>query len=88
MILFPVDLLGGMLLVLSLILLVIALITYRRYHLRAAMISSVVFLLFFVKALIYEANIYFQWSLELMGIFFLLDVIILAALYFSIALRG
>ncbi|MCD6370367.1 MAG: hypothetical protein J7L63_02585 [Thermoplasmata archaeon] len=82
------DLLGGMLLLISLLLLIIAILTYRRYHFKAALISSIVFLLFFAKAVIYEANTLLSLGLDIMTTFFLTDVFILITLYFAIAMRG
>jgi len=82
------DLLGGMLLVISLLLLIIAILTYRRYRFKAALISSIVFLLFFAKAVIYEVNTLLSLGLNMMSTFFLLDVLILITLYFAIAMRG
>ncbi len=88
MVIFPSDILAGILIVSAFILLIVAIIAYRRYSLKAALISSAVFLIFLIKGLIYEMNIYLSMNLNIPEIFMALDVIILISLYFALALRG
>ena len=85
---FITDLLAGILLVLSLLFLIIAIISYRRYRIGILLLTSVAFLLFLFKAVIYELNIYFEWDLQILQFSFLMDVIILIALYASVVKRG
>ena len=85
---FITDLLAGILLVLSLLFLIISIIAYRRYRIGILLLTSVAFLLFLFKAVIYELNIYFEWDLQILQVFLLMDVIILIALYASVVKRG
>ncbi len=85
---FITDLLAGILLVLSLLFLIISIIAYRRYRIGILLLTSVAFLLFLFKAVIYELNIYFEWDLQILQFSFLMDVIILIALYASVVKRG
>ncbi|MCD6276289.1 MAG: hypothetical protein J7J42_06065 [Thermoplasmata archaeon] len=85
---FITDLLAGILLVLSLLFLIISIIAYRRYRIGILLLTSVAFLLFLFKAIIYELNIYFEWDLQILQFSFLMDVIILIALYASVVKRG
>jgi len=85
---FITDLLAGILLVLSLLFLIISIIAYRRYRIGILLLTSVAFLLFLFKAIIYELNIYFEWDLQILQVFLLMDVIILIALYASVVKRG
>lgn len=88
MTIFPSDVLAGILILVSLILLVVALVAYKRYRLKAAIISALVFAIFLLKGIIYETNIYYSLNLNVPEIFMGLDVIILISLYFALALRG
>lgn len=85
---FTSDLLGGMLVVISAILLILALVTYKRYLIKAAIVSAFVFILFLIKGLLYEFNIYFQWHLNMLWVFMLVDIVIVLSLYFALSLRG
>jgi len=85
---FITDLLAGILLVLSLLFLIISIIAYRRYRIGILLLTSVAFLLFLFKAIIYELNIYFEWDLQILQVFLFMDVIILIALYASVVKRG
>ena len=85
---FTSDLLGGMLVVISAILLILALVAYKRYLLKAAIVSAFVFALFLLKGLVYELNIYFQWQLDMLWIFMLVDIVIVLSLYLALSLRG
>ncbi len=88
MVIFASDVLAGILIVVALILLIVAIVAYKRYKLRAAIISFFVFLLFLIKGIIYELNVYYSWNLDIMAIFLGIDVAILISLYFALALRG
>ncbi len=88
MVIFLNDVLGGIILVLSLILLIVAIVTYCRYHIKAALLSAVIFFLFLVKALIYEVAAYLGREINLVGTFLIVDIVILVTLYFVISLRG
>ncbi len=88
MTIFPSDILAGILILVSLILLLVAFMAYRRYRLKAAIISTVIFTIFLLKGIIYEANLYYSMNLNVPEIFMGLDVIILISLYFALALRG
>ena len=85
---FITDLLAGILLVLSLLFLIISIMAYRRYRIGILLLTSVAFLLFLFKAIIYELNIYFEWDLQILQVFLFMDVIILIALYASVVKRG
>ncbi len=88
MLIFASDVLAGILIVVALILLIVAIVAYRRYKLKAAIISFFVFLLFLIKGIIYEINLYYSWDLNIIAIFLGIDVAILISLYFALALRG
>jgi hypothetical protein len=88
MIIFASDILAGVLIIVSIILLIVAIIAYRRYKIKAAIISTFVFILFFLKGIIYELNALYSWNLNLMEIFISIDVTIMISLYFALALRG
>ncbi len=85
---FTSDLLGGMLVVISAVLFILALITYKRYLIKAAILSAFVFALFLIKGLLYELNLYFQWRLDMLWIFMVVDIVIVLSLYFALSLRG
>jgi len=88
MIIFAADILAGIIILVAFILLVVAILAYKRYGLKAGLISSFIFLIFLLKGVIYELNIYYSWGLDILAIFLALDVIILISLYFALALRG
>ncbi len=82
------DILAGMVIVISLLLLVVALIAYRRYRIKAMLVNSFVFILFLVNAIIYSLNSLFSLHMDMVFYFLLFDTIILFSLYFAIALKG
>jgi len=88
MLIFASDIFAGILIVVAFILLIVAILAYKRYRLRAAIISFFVFLLFLTKGIIYELNVYYSWGLDIMAIFLGIDVAILISLYFALALRS
>ena len=88
MVIFASDVLAGILIVVASILLIVAILAYKRYKLRAAIISFFVFLLFLIKGIIYELNVYYSLNLNTLAIFLGIDVAILISLYFALALRG
>ncbi len=88
MIIFPADILAGIIILIAIMLSIVALLAYRRYGLKAALISLFIFLIFLLKGVLYELNIYYSWGLDILLIFLALDVIILISLYFALALRG
>ena len=88
MLIFASDVLAGILIVVASILLIVAILAYKRYKLRAAIISFFVFLLFLIKGIIYELNVYYSLDLNILAIFLGIDVAILISLYFALALRG
>lgn len=82
------DVLAGIVMVVAAVLMLVALVAYRRYRLGAAALSAVVFFIFLLKGLIYELNIYFNWGLNIISTFMLIDAVILLFLYFALALRS
>ncbi len=82
------DILAGMVIVISLLLLVVALIAYRRYKIKAMLVNSFIFILFLINAIIYSLNSLFSLHLDMVFYFLLFDTIILFSLYFAIALKG
>ncbi len=88
MVIFPSDILAGIIIMTAIILSIVALLAYRRYGLKAALVSLFIFLIFLLKGLLYELNLYFSWGLDILLIFLALDVVILISLYFALALRG
>ena len=82
------DILAGMVIVISLLLLVVALIAYRRYRIKAMLVNSFIFILFLVNAIIYSLNSLFSIHLDMVFYFLLFDTVILFSLYFAIALKG
>jgi|GEM_PF-4878593 hypothetical protein len=88
MILFAEDILAGIMIIVAIILFIVALLAYRRYGLKAALVSAIVFAIFLAKGIIYELNIYYSLNLDIITIFLGLDVIVLISLYFALALRG
>ncbi len=88
MVIFASDIVAGILLVTSLILLLVAVITYKRYGIKAAAISTLVFVLFFIKGVIYVLYVYYALNLDIIAAFMTIDVAILISLYFALAFRG
>ena len=82
------DILAGMVIVISLLLLVVALIAYRRYRIKAMLVNSFIFILFLINAIIYSLNSLFSFHLDMVFYFLLFDTVILFSLYFAIALKG
>ncbi len=85
---FAADVLAGIVIVVSALLMLVALVAYRRYRIPAAGISILIFLMFLTKAAVYEVNIYMDWGMDIVPIFLLADVVILISLYFTLALRA
>jgi len=88
MIIFAGDILAGIIIIVAIILLIVALLAYRRYGLKAALVSFFIFAVFLLKGIVYELNVYYSLNLDMLTLFLGLDVIILISLYFALALRG
>ncbi len=84
---FPNDVLAGMILVVSIILTVVALIAYKRYRMRGMLLSAAAFFIFFIEGLLYVFNIFLNLKLDMLFWTFLLNLVILFVLYFSISLK-
>ncbi len=82
------DLLAGIVIVVSAILLIVASIAYKRYRMGAALVAAFIFLMFLLKGILYEINNYMHLPFDLLTSFLLVDVIILVSLYFALALRN
>ncbi len=85
---FTNDILSGMVLILSVVLMTVSLLAYNRYRLKAMLFNFVAFFMFFLNALIYSLNSLLSLNIDVVFYFLLFDLIILVALYLGIAVKG
>ncbi len=82
------DILAGMVMVISILLIFVAILAYRRYRIKAMLINTFIFSLFLINSVIYALNSLMNLHLDMVFYFLVFDTVILFSLYFAMALKG